>query len=124
MATNYIQPGEVIQHTAAADITAGSVVVIKNMLGVALSDIATGETGSVALKGVFTLPAVSAAVISKGETMTWDVSAAAGAGSFDDDQATPATGDLTGACAVAWADSGNGDTTVQVLLTGVPGTVN
>ena len=124
MATNYSQPGEVIQHTAAADITSGSVVVIGTLLGVALSDIANGETGSVALKGVFTLPAASAAVISKGETLTWDVSANSGAGNFDDDQATPATGDLTGACAVAWADSGNGETTVQVLLTGVPGTVN
>lgn len=124
MATNYLQPGDVIQYTAGADISSGDAVVINNMLGVALVDIANGETGSVALRGVFTMPAVSAAVITRGETMTWDVSANSGAGAFDDDAATPATGDLTGACAVAWADSGNGDTTVQVLLTGVPGTVN
>lgn len=124
MATNYLTPGDVVQHTASAAISSGDVVVMGTRLGVALGDIANGETGSVMVRGVFRLAAVSAAVISAGETMTWDISANSSAGAFDDDQATPATGDLTGACAVAVADSGNGDTTVDVYLTGVPGTVN
>jgi predicted RecA/RadA family phage recombinase len=119
MSTNYIQDGDVIQYTAGADITAGSVVKMGNTLGVALVDIANGATGSVALKGVFTVPKVTAAVIAQGESLTWDVSA----GKFDDNAATPATGDVTGASAIAWESAGNGVTTLAVRLTGTAGTV-
>lgn len=119
MATNYVQEGDVIQHTAAANITAGSVVKMGQILGVALVDIASGETGSVAIKGVYTVPKVTAAVIAQGESLTWDVSA----GKFDDNAATPATGDVTGAAAVAAESAGNTATELQVIFTGVPGTV-
>lgn len=119
MSTNYKQPGKVIDYTAAADITAGSVVKIKNILGVALTDIANGDTGSVQIDGVFEVPKVSGAVIAQGESLTWDVSAAA----FDDNAATPATGDVTGAPAVAFEAKGNATTTLLVKFTGVPGTV-
>jgi predicted RecA/RadA family phage recombinase len=123
MTTTYKQEGKVIQHTASANIAAGQVVKIGNLLGVALVDIANGATGSVALEGVFTAPKVSGAVIGKGESLTWDVSASSGAGAFDDNAATPATGDVTGAAAVAWEAAGNGVTTMLVKFTGVPGTV-
>jgi predicted RecA/RadA family phage recombinase len=94
------------------------VVAIGNILGVALVDIANGATGSVGIRGVFTVPKVSAAVIAQGESLTWDVSA----GKFDDNAATPATGDITGAPAVAFEAAGNGVTSLDVLFTGVPGT--
>jgi len=123
MTTTYKQEGKVIQHTASANIAAGQVVKIGNLLGVALVDIANGATGSVALEGVFTAPKVSGADIGKGESLTWDVSASSGAGAFDDNAATPATGDVTGAAAVAWEAAGNGVTTMLVKFTGVPGTV-
>ena len=123
MATNFVQEGSVIQYTAGADISSGAVVKIGNILGVALGDIANGATGSVAIRGVFTVAKVSAAVIAQGESLTWDVSANSGAGAFDDNAATPATGDVTGPPAVAFQAAGNGDTTLQVLFTGVPGTV-
>ena len=123
MAGNFVQPGDVIQYTAGADITSGSVVKIGALLGVALTDIANGATGSVAIRGVFTVPKVSAAVILQGERLVWDVSAAAGAGEFDDSAAIPATGDVSGEAAVAWEAAGNGVTSLQVLFTGVPGTV-
>ena len=118
MSTNYIQDGDVIQYTAGSDITAGSVVVMGNTLGVALVDIANGATGSVAIKGVFSLPKASAAVIAQGESLTWDVSA----GNFDDNAASPASGDITGAAALAFAAAAATTTTVQVKLTGAPGT--
>lgn len=123
MATNYNFSGDVIQYTAGANITSGSVVKIGEILGVALTDIANGATGSVAIRGVFTVPKVSAAVIAQGESLTWDVSANGGAGEFDDNAATPATGDVTGPPAVAFEGAGNGVTTLQVMFTGVPGTV-
>lgn len=119
MSTKYVSEGEVIQYTAGSAVTSDDVLVIGSILGVALANIANGETGSVAIKGVFRLPKVSGAVIAQGESLTWDVSAEA----FDDNAATPATGDVTGGCAVAVLAAGDGETTVDVLLTGVPGTV-
>lgn len=123
MAGNYVQPGKVIEHTAGSNISAGSVVKMGNILGVALNDIANGSVGSVQIEGVFRVPKVSAAVIAIGESLTWDVSANAGAGAFDDNAATPATGDVTGAPAVAFEAAGNGVTSMLVKFTGVPGTV-
>lgn len=123
MTTSYSQSGDVIQHTPGANVSAGQVVKIGNLLGVALTAIANGATGSVSLKGVFAAPKVSGAVIAKGETLTWDVSANSGAGAFDDNAATPASGDVTGAAAVAWEAAGNGTTTLLVKFTGAPGTV-
>lgn len=118
MTTTYIQPGKVIQYTAGSNITAGTVLPIGNILGVALNDIANGATGSVMIEGVFTAPKVSAAVIAQGEKLVWDVSA----GAFDDGAATPATGDVSGAPAVAFEAAGNGVTSLAVKFTGVPGT--
>lgn len=123
MTTTYKQEGKVIQYTAGANISAGKVLKIGNILGVALQDIASGATGSVAIEGVFSAPKVSGAVIAQGESLTWDVSANSGAGEFDDNAAVPATGDVTGAAAFAWAGAGSGATTVLVKFTGVPGTV-
>lgn len=111
MATNYIQAGAVIDYTAGADISSGDVVAAGNLVGVALNDIANGAVGPVQIEGVFSLPKVSAAVIGAGETVNWDVSA----GAFDDNAATPATGDLSGGC-VAVEAAGNGDTTVKVKI--------
>lgn len=123
MATTMTQPGEVIDYTAGADITSNDVVVIGSngdaLIGVAITDIANGSTGAVGITGVWELPKVSTAVIAQGESLVWDSSA----GAFDDNQATPASGDVSGAAAVAFASAGNGTTTVQVKLTGIPGTL-
>lgn len=118
MATNYQQEGDVIQYTAGANKTSGQVVAIGNTLGVCLTDIANAATGPVAIEGVFVVPKVSGAVIAQGETLTWDASAAA----FDDNLATPAAGDITGAAAIAFEAAGNGVTSLAVKFTGTPGT--
>lgn len=120
MAKNYVQEGNVINWTnsTGSAVASGAVVAIRQIIGVALVDIANGATGSVALEGVFIVPKVSAAVIAAGESLVWDVSA----GQFDDNLATPATGDISGAPAVAVEAAGNGVTTLKVRLTGVPGT--
>ena len=122
MAKNYVQDGRVINWTnGGSAVSSGDVVVVGTLLGVALVDIAASETGAVQIEGVFNLPKADAAVIAAGETLTWDVSA----GEFDDDQATPATGDITGAAAVAVEGKGaTTSETIAVLLTRTPGTVN
>lgn len=120
MSTKYVQEGKVIPFAAGANLSSDAVVVIGGLVGVVLDDVTSGQTGQAQICGVFDLPKVSGAVIAAGETLTWDVSA----GAFDDDQAVAAAGDITGAAAVAVEAAGNGVTTVRVLLTGVPGTVN
>lgn len=120
MATNFVQPGKVIDWTngTGSAVDSGAVVAIGQIIGVAMADIANGAAGPVGINGVFTVPKVSGAVIAQGESLTWDVSA----GAFDDNAATPATGDITGAAAVAFEAAGNGVTSFDVLFTGVPGT--
>lgn len=124
MATNYVQDGSVIQWTnGGSAVSSGDVVVIGSngdaILGVALVDIANGETGSVQIEGVFDLPKVDAAVIAQGEYVIWDSSA----GKFDDNAATPASGDVSDG-AIAWEDLGaTTSENIKVKLTGRPGTL-
>lgn len=120
MSTNQVQKGDIIDWTnGGTAVVSGQVVRVGQVLGVALVDIANGATGSVALRGVFEVPKVSAAVIAAGEALVWDSSA----GEFDDNAATPATGDVSGPPAVAFEAAGNGVTALNVMFTGVPGTV-
>lgn len=114
MARNYDSDGDVIPftNTTGAAIASGQVVAVGHILGVALVAIAVGSTGSVAVSGVWTVPKVAAAVFVQGEKLIWDDSAAA----FDDSDATPAAGDITGG-AIAWAAGANGQATALVKLT-------
>lgn len=50
---NYIQKGDVITVTASADITGGSMVVVGSLVGIAVTDIANGAKGEIALEGVY-----------------------------------------------------------------------
>jgi len=121
MASNYKQPGDTFTWTngTGSAVVSGQLVRVGQILAVALVDIASSASGTVACKGVFTLPKVSSAVIAQGDSLLWDASAAA----FDAKSATPATGDVTGPPAVAFEAAGNGVTSFRVRLTGVPGTV-
>lgn len=117
MATKQVGNGSSVQYTnsSGSTITADTVVVMGSnsdaMIGVVHEDILDTETGTVYTDGVFRLAAVSAAVIAQGEGVMWDSSAS----SFDDNQATPASGDVADA-GIAMAASGNGDTTVDVWI--------
>ncbi|WP_444922803.1 capsid cement protein [Microbulbifer sp. DLAB2-AF] len=121
MATNFVQDGRMLNYTnsTSAVITSGQVLAVGAVLGVAMDDIAVGASGVIAIEGVFTVPKVSGAEISQGETLTWDISAVA----FDDSAATAATGDITGPAAFAAEAAGDGVTSLAVKFTGVPGTV-
>lgn len=75
MAKNFIQDGEVIDYVAGADITSGSGVVINattDLFGVAVTDIANGASGPVAIEGVFELTALSTDVAAIGAKLYWD----------------------------------------------------
>lgn len=121
LTTKYSHEGRVIDYvnTTGAAIASGDVVVMGNVLGVALVDIAIGATGAVGF-GVFRdIPKVAAAVFVQGEMLLWDVSA----GKFDDNAAVAAAGDVKGACAYAAAAGANLENTCTVVFTGCPGAV-
>lgn len=115
MTVKFIQVGNVVDYTAGANISAGDLVVMGHTLGIALTDIANGDTGAVAIEGVFEgVPKVSGAEFVVGEKLVLDVSATPDA--FDDSAATPAAGDITGA-AIAVKAGVNGETTCTIKLT-------
>jgi predicted RecA/RadA family phage recombinase len=58
---NYVQDGKYIEFTAGAAITSGQLVQVGDLHGVAVTDVANGATGTLALEGVFTLPKLTAA---------------------------------------------------------------
>ena len=49
-------------------------VVVDELVGIALSDIAPGAVGSLAVEGVFQLPAETTATFTVGQTLYWDSS--------------------------------------------------
>jgi len=112
MSTNYVQKGDVIDHTLSGTVAKGAVVALKHAIGIALAGGGSGDVIPVALEGVFTGPKVSGAVFVVGEKLIWDSSA----GAFDDSAATPASGDITGGV-VAVVAGGNGETTCTFKLT-------
>lgn len=106
-----------------SDVASGDIVVIgavgQAFLAIALVDIANGESGEVGWDCSVTADKVTAAVFSQGEFLIWDSSVS----KFDDNQATPASGDVSTNAARAEADGANLETTCTVWLTGIPGTL-
>lgn len=123
MTSPYERRGDAIFYSnSGAAIAKNAIVVVENLIGVALEDIAaTTGTGWVAIEGAFRLAKISTAVINQGENVVLDVSQTPDA--FDDDQATPGTGDITKG-AVALETAGNGTTDVLVRLMPGSGVVN
>ena len=50
-----------IDYTPAAAVTGGDVVVLNGIVGVAVTDIAANELGSLAIEGIFQVPKTTAA---------------------------------------------------------------
>jgi predicted RecA/RadA family phage recombinase len=105
MATNFIQQGNILQHTAGADIVSGDLVIIGVIAGVALTDIAEGASGSVQINGVFSLPKASGA-ITQGALVYWD----------DDPGQVTTTASENTLIGVAASAAASGDATAEILL--------
>lgn len=103
---NFIQPGDVLDHTPGSNVTGGQVVVMGVRVGVAVADIASGQTGPVRVRGVVELAKASADVIAQGALVYW----ASGAGNIT---STAAGNTLAGYAAAA---AGAGVTTIRVAL--------
>lgn len=74
--TNEVQPGDILELTAPYARSAGQGALIGTLFGVAITDLASGESGSFKMKGVFTLPK-AAVTITVGEAAYWDDTAKA-----------------------------------------------
>lgn len=108
MTRKFIQPGEVIDFAAIAAILSGAVVLIGKRVGVALADIAAGETGPVQVSGVFEVDKVAGDAVTQGALLYWDAAASKMT-------TTVASNTLAG---YAWKAAGAGVATVQIKLNG------
>jgi predicted RecA/RadA family phage recombinase len=125
MATKFVQPGDYLTFTAAADYTAGDVVVIGSLLGIAVNDIDYSEDdqGVVALSGVFECPKVAGVAWTNGCALTWDLNGGGSTGAFDTPaNVTEASGDISGN-AIAFGAAAEAATTGHVKINCDVGTV-
>lgn len=72
--TNFVQDGETLEYTnTGSAISAGSVVIVGTIVGVAAADIAaTTGVGTVVIAGVFNLPKNVGTAITQGALVYWD----------------------------------------------------
>jgi predicted RecA/RadA family phage recombinase len=111
MTTRYVQAGKVLDFTnAGAAIASGAGVLVGTRLGVALTAIPAGATGSVQICGVFSMPKLGTDNMTQGALVYWD--------SANARLTTTASGNTL--AGVAAAAAGAGVASVSVLLNGVP----
>jgi predicted RecA/RadA family phage recombinase len=68
---SYVQKGDLIDHSPAAAVAAGEVVVIGSLVGVAPRAIAANAVGSLAIDGVFEMPVATGATGAQGSAINW-----------------------------------------------------
>jgi len=64
--------GDRIDYTPSSAVSAGDVVVMNNLVGVATEDIAANALGSLAVEGVFDFPLESGQAFTLGADVYWD----------------------------------------------------
>jgi len=110
MTNKYVQPGDIIDWvngTGSAVVSGQPVVIGKQQMGIALVDIASLATGSVAKEGVFQLAKNTSQAVTQGQRLFWNAST-----SKVDNAATINTYFI----GFAFAAQGSADTTVLVAL--------
>ena len=67
--------GRTVDYTPGSDVTGGDVIVQNTLVGVALSDITSGDKGALAVEGVFDFPKATGVgtAIAAGKAVYWDV---------------------------------------------------
>lgn len=104
MAKNYVQPGNVMDAVVDSATDSGEVVVVGDVVGVAIADIAADTAGPVQVSGVFELPKASSEAISQGASVFWTGSA------------ITATAGSNTAAGICWKSAESADALVQVKL--------
>lgn len=107
MSTTFHNEGKRMPYTNAtsATISSGDVVVLTDMIGIAIADIAASDTGVLDVSGVHLLDKASGA-ITQGQQLYWDASS--------ENLTTSSTGNEK--AGRAWAAASTAATTAYVLL--------
>ena len=69
---NFVQKGFTLTLLAAAAILAGEAMLVGKIFGVAVADVAAGESGEFQTEGVFELPVLGTDVAAQGAILYWD----------------------------------------------------
>lgn len=69
--TNKVQEGDILELAAPYDRSSGQGALVGKLFGIAITDLASGASGSFAMKGVFD-HAKAAVAITAGEDAYWD----------------------------------------------------
>ena len=69
---NFVQEGNVLDHTPAAAVSGGALVIMGARVGIALTDISAGSTGAVRVKGVVEVAKLSTDAVAQGALLYWD----------------------------------------------------
>jgi predicted RecA/RadA family phage recombinase len=74
MTSTFVHKGGSIDHTPTADITAGTVVVQGDLVGIAKLDIAANTLGSLSVTGIFDVPKIGGPgmAMTTGTKLYWD----------------------------------------------------
>lgn len=102
---NSKQNGDFLHYTPADDVHGGELVVFRDMVGVAVTDIAAGAVGAVAVTGVYELPNANGLELEAGQA----VYMVDGAMSVEAAEGAVKAG-------VAWAASRSTDATVTLRI--------
>lgn len=105
---NYVQPGDTIAVTAAADVQSGQGVLVGTLFGVAQNAALTGAELLLVTRGVFDLPKVGSQAWTVGASVYWD--------NANTRCTTSASGNTLIGNAVAAVGSGAGEATGRVRL--------
>lgn len=105
-------PGDHIDYTPGADVTAGDVVVVGNKVYIAPASIANGALGALAGEGIWDLPKGNTVFV-KDDTVFWQAAGTPRGGDNNSGAAFNSSGVPAGQ---AMANAASNDTTVRVRL--------
>ena len=111
MATaTYIQEGDAIDYTPGADVSAGDVVVLNELVGVTKRDIPANTLGSLSVTGAFDFPKATGGgtAIDAGLDVYWDAG--------NSEATTDAGAGVNKKIGRSIADAGDNDATVRVRM--------
>ena len=72
---SFLQTGTRLDYKPGTEVEVDSVVTLKTRIGIATTTIPAGDTGALAVMGVFELPSVSAKAFEVGDELYWNGSA-------------------------------------------------
>ena len=105
MSKNYVQDGNTVSLTAAANVQCGYVVILENLAAIAVSDVAQGGVGVGITTGVFSVKAKAADDIKQGSVVYWSAT-----------EGSTITAGSNKRLGVAWSASGASVDTVDVKI--------